>query len=50
MAQQDVIQAFVTIAPYLNKLLNDDVTIGVYDTSKLLINVPGKTFDLKGSR
>lgn len=46
MAQQDVIQAFVTIAPYLNKLLNDDVTIGVYDTSKLLINVPGKTFDL----
>ncbi|WJY27345.1 MULTISPECIES: methyl-accepting chemotaxis protein [Sporosarcina] len=42
----EILQAFVTIAPYLKRLLQDDMTIGVYDTEKLLVNVPGETFSL----
>ena len=47
MTQHRVLEAFVTIAPFLNKLINDDVTIGVCDTEKMLVNIPGETFDLK---
>ncbi|MCM3741963.1 methyl-accepting chemotaxis protein [Oceanobacillus luteolus] len=41
-----VLKSFVQIAPYLQLLVNDDITIGVYDTEKLLINIPAKTFSL----
>lgn len=44
--QSNILQAFVQVAPYLNKLVQDDITVGVYDTEKLLINIPGKTFSL----
>ncbi|WP_422656799.1 methyl-accepting chemotaxis protein [Paenibacillus sp. EC2-1] len=44
--QHDLIKAFVQIAPLLNNLTNDDITIGIYDTEKLIINIPGKTFSL----
>ena len=46
MSQHEVINAFVKIAPLLNELIHDDVTVGIYDTEKLIINIPGKTFTL----
>lgn len=44
--QHDLIQSFIKVAPFLNSLSNDDITIGIYDTEKLIINIPGKTFSL----
>ncbi|WP_229704014.1 methyl-accepting chemotaxis protein [Caldalkalibacillus thermarum] len=42
----DILEAFIKVAPYLNQLINDDITVGIYNTEKLLLNVPGKTFSL----
>ncbi|WP_039042019.1 methyl-accepting chemotaxis protein [Sporosarcina sp. ZBG7A] len=42
----ELLEAFVKVAPYLNRLIQDDITVGVYDTEKLLINIPGDTFSL----
>ncbi|MGE7823870.1 methyl-accepting chemotaxis protein [Paenibacillus sp. NPDC093718] len=44
--QHELIRAFVKIAPLLKSLTNDDITIGIYDTEKLIINIPGRTFSL----
>lgn len=44
--QQELIKAFVQVAPLLKNLTNDDITIGIYDTEKLIINIPGNTFSL----
>ncbi|MFE4712628.1 MULTISPECIES: methyl-accepting chemotaxis protein [unclassified Paenibacillus] len=44
--QHELIRSFVKVAPLLNSLTNDDITIGIYDTEKLIINIPGKTFSL----
>ena len=41
-----LLDAFVKIAPSLHKLMQDDISISVYDTEKLLIYVPAKTFNL----
>lgn len=41
-----LLDAFVKIAPNLHKLMQDDMSISVYDTEKLLIYVPAKTFNL----
>lgn len=41
-----LIQAFVKVGPLLQSLVNDDVTVGIYDTEKLVINFPAKTFSL----
>ena len=41
-----LLDAFVKVAPFLNQLIQDDVTVGIYDTEKLIINIPGKTFSL----
>lgn len=41
-----ILQSFVDVAPYLNGLIHDDITVGIYDTEKLLLNIPGKTFSL----
>ncbi len=46
MSEQDIISAFVRIAPLINELIQDDITIGIYDTEKLIMNIPGKTFSL----
>lgn len=43
----ELLEAFIKVAPYLNDLITDDITIGVYDTEKLLRNVPAKTFSLQ---
>lgn len=42
----DLTQAFAMVAPYLNRLMQDDISISVYDTEKLLIAVPAQTFSL----
>lgn len=44
--QHELISAFVKVAPLLKSLTNDDITIGIYDTEKLIINIPGRTFSL----
>ncbi|CAM4158295.1 methyl-accepting chemotaxis protein [Lederbergia lenta] len=44
--ENELINAFIKVAPYLNELVQDDITIGIYDTEKLIMNVPGKTFSL----
>lgn len=41
-----VLKSFIQVAPYLKFLVNDDITIGIYDTEKLLLNIPAKTFSL----
>jgi uncharacterized protein YoxC len=48
-SQHELIRSFVKVAPLLNSLTNDDITIGIYDTEKLIINIPGKTFSLNVS-
>ncbi|MGM7634367.1 methyl-accepting chemotaxis protein [Bacillus sp. Hm123] len=42
-----IIQSFLTVAPLLNHLILDDVTVGIYDTEKLIINIPAKTFAIQ---
>ena len=46
MSEHQVINAFVKVAPLLNSLIQDDITVGIYDTEKLIINIPAKTFAL----
>ncbi|MFC4402231.1 methyl-accepting chemotaxis protein [Gracilibacillus xinjiangensis] len=41
-----LIQAFVRVGPLLQSLINDDITIGIYDTEKLIINYPAQNFSL----
>lgn len=41
-----LLDAFIKVAPFLNQLTQDDITIGIYDTEKLMINIPGNTFSL----
>lgn len=47
--QHELIRAFVRVAPLLKNLTHDDITIGIYDTEKLIINIPGNTFSLNVS-
>jgi uncharacterized protein YoxC len=41
-----ILKAFVEVAPYFQMLVNEDITIGIYDTEKLIQNFPAKTFSL----
>lgn len=41
-----MLQSFINAAPYIQALVNDDITIGIYDTEKLIMNFPAKTFNL----
>lgn len=44
--QHPLIDAFLKVAPLLQKLVNDDITVGIYDTEKLIINYPAESFSL----
>lgn len=44
--QHPLIDAFMKVAPFLQHLVNDDITVGIYDTEKLVINYPAKSFSL----
>ncbi len=46
MSEHHLIDAFIKVAPLLNSLVQDDITVGIYDTEKLIINIPAKTFSL----
>jgi len=46
MEEIDIIGSFINVAPLLNSLIQDDITVGIYDTEKLIINIPAKTFSL----
>lgn len=41
-----MLSSFIEVAPFLQTLVNDDITVGIYDTEKLIINFPAKTFSL----
>lgn len=41
-----ILDAFIMVAPYLNRLLHDDVLFSIYDTEKLVFKVPAETFSL----
>ncbi|MGE6260090.1 methyl-accepting chemotaxis protein [Heyndrickxia sporothermodurans] len=41
-----MLQSFINAAPYIQALVNDDITIGIYDTEKLIMNFPANTFNL----
>lgn len=43
---EEILDAFIKVAPYLNSLIQDDITVGIYDKEKLLLNIPGETFAL----
>ncbi len=42
----DLLEAFQKVAPYLNTLIQDDITVGIYNTKELIVNIPGETFAL----
>lgn len=42
----DILEAFVAVAPYLNKLMHDDMSISIYDTERLRLAIPAETFSL----
>lgn len=44
--QQTILDAFVKVAPFLNRLLHDDTLVSVYDKEKLLIHAPANGFSL----
>jgi len=41
-----LLKAFVEVAPYFQILVNEDITIGIYDTEKLIQNFLQKHFPL----
>ena len=46
-SNQDILDAFKVVLPYLNSLSTDDMDAGLTDRDKYLAYVPGETFDLK---
>lgn len=44
--KNEILNAFIKVAPYLKRLVQNDITVGIYDTEKLIINIPGDTFNL----
>ncbi|WP_042352603.1 methyl-accepting chemotaxis protein [Bacillus massiliigorillae] len=42
----ELLDAFIKVAPYLNKLIHEDITVGIYDTEKAVCYIPGETFSL----
>lgn len=45
--KNEILDAFIKVAPYLNRLIHDDITISIYDTEKLLFSAPAETFSLE---
>jgi uncharacterized protein YukE len=41
-----IVQAFLLVAPLMTELFPEDITIGVCDTEKYLMYIPGKTYSL----
>lgn len=43
-SENELLDAFVKVAPYLNRLFHDDISVSVYDREKLLAHAPAETF------
>ncbi|WMT28151.1 hypothetical protein RE735_13580 [Bacillus aerius] len=43
----DILQSIVTAAPYMMKILKDEVTMGVIDREKFLLYLPSKDMDFQ---
>ena len=44
---EDILQAFITAAPYINKLTREDMAVAVTDREKFLLYLPGRKVDVK---
>ena len=44
---EDILQAFITAAPYINKLTREDMAVAVTDREKFLLYLPGRKVDEK---
>ena len=44
---EDILQAFMTAAPYINKLTREDMAVAVTDREKFLLYLPGRKVDVK---
>ena len=44
---EDILQAFVTAAPYINKLTREDMAVAVTNKEKFIFYLPGRTVDVK---
>jgi hypothetical protein len=42
-----LIRSFISVDPFLQDLINEDITIGIYDTEKLIDKLPGEDIFLK---
>lgn len=45
--KMDILQSIVTAAPYMMKILKDEVTMGVIDREKFLLYLPSKDVDFQ---
>lgn len=45
--RMDILQSIVTAAPYMMKILKDEVTMGVIDREKFLLYLPSKDVDFQ---
>lgn len=44
---QEILNHFSYVLPFLNNLLTNDISVGLSDLEKQLVYIPGKTLDLK---
>lgn len=47
---QEILNHFSYVLPFLNNLLTNDISVGLSDLEKQLVYIPGKTLDLKISK
>lgn len=43
---KEILEGFVRIAPYLHKVINQDIFVTVTDTEKVLVHQPARTFSI----
>lgn len=46
----ELFNAFIKVAPYLNNIIHEDIVVGIYDTEKMLLNIPGKTLSIRRNK
>jgi len=45
-SDNEILEAFIKVAPYLNRLFHDDISVSVYDREKLVAHAPAESFKL----
>ena len=46
-SDEDVLQAFKVVIPYINQIVREDVVIGLTNLTEYIDYVPGKKLDIK---